>query len=94
MQRPDEQIEKLLRAARLGEPEPAMPFGFDTRVVALARNGSTRNGSARLLQRVAAFAGIVTIAAGAAAWWQISAADSSDGAIYAIADTAIDGVLE
>lgn len=94
MRRADEQIARLLRAARAQEPDPDMPFGFDTRVLALARSATRRNGSTRLLQRVAAAAAIVTIAAAAGAWWQISASDSASLNAYTIADNAIDRVLQ
>ena len=94
MRRDDEQIDRLLRAAHRDDPPAEMPFGFDTRVVALARAASSRNGSVRLLQRAAAIATIVTLAAAAGAWWQISSAESPVSSAYAIADTALDRVLE
>lgn len=52
----DEQINRLLRCAAQSDEEPpaAMPFGFDTRVVALWRAGAPMtNGVMRLLRRVA-----------------------------------------
>ena len=52
----NENIDRLLRsAAQANEEVPAeMPFGFDTRVVALWRAGTPRmNGVIRLLRRVA-----------------------------------------
>lgn len=52
----NEQIDRLLRsAAQGGEEVPAsMPFGFDTRVVALWRAGAPMtNGVMQLLRRVA-----------------------------------------
>ena len=52
----NEQIDRLLRsAARADEEVPAeMPFGFDTRVVALWRAGAPMtNGVMQLLRRVA-----------------------------------------
>jgi hypothetical protein len=51
-----EQIDRLLRsAAQADEEVPAeMPFGFDTRVVALWRGGTPKaNGVMQLLRRVA-----------------------------------------
>ena len=51
-----EQIDRLLRsAAQADEEVPAeMPFGFDTRVVALWRAGTPKaNGVMQLLRRVA-----------------------------------------
>jgi hypothetical protein len=52
----NEQIDRLLRSAAQADEElPAeMPFGFDTRVVALWRAGTPRaNGVMQLLRRVA-----------------------------------------
>lgn len=52
----NEQIDRLLRsAAQADEEDPAeMPFGFDTRVVALWRAGTPKaNGVVQLLRRVA-----------------------------------------
>jgi hypothetical protein len=52
----NEQIDRLLRAAAQADEEvpAAMPFGFDTRVVALWRAGSSKaNGVVYLLRRVA-----------------------------------------
>jgi len=52
----NEQIDRLLQsAAKVDEEVPAaMPFGFDTRVVALWRAGSPKtNGVVQLLRRVA-----------------------------------------
>lgn len=95
MQPADEQIERLFRASRGEQSEPKMPFGFDTRVVALARAATTpRNGSVRLLQRAVALAMLVTVAAAAGTWWQFAASDSPISNAYSIADNAIDGALE
>ena len=52
----NEQIDRLLRSAAQGDEEvPAeMPFGFDTRVVALWRAGTPKaSGVMQLLRRVA-----------------------------------------
>ncbi len=52
----NEQIDRLLRSAAQGDEEvPAeMPFGFDTRVVAVWRAGTPKaNGVMQLLRRVA-----------------------------------------
>ena len=52
----DHEIDRLLRsAAKTGDEDPAeMPFGFDTRVVALWRAGMPKaNGVMQLLRRVA-----------------------------------------
>ena len=52
----NEQIDRLLLSAAQADPEvpAAMPFGFDTRVVALWRAGTPKaNGVMQLLRRVA-----------------------------------------
>jgi len=52
----NEQIDRLLRSAAQADEEvpTAMPFGFDTRVVALWRAGTPKaNGVMQLLRRVA-----------------------------------------
>ena len=51
----NEQIDRLLQsAAQANQEGPAMPFGFDTRVVALWRAGMPKaNGVMQLLRRVA-----------------------------------------
>jgi hypothetical protein len=52
----NEHIDRLLRSAAQADEEvpAAMPFGFDTRVVALWRAGMpTTNGMKQLLRRVA-----------------------------------------
>ena len=51
-----EQIDRLLQSAAQGDEDvpAAMPFGFDTRVVALWRAGTPKaNGVMQLLRRVA-----------------------------------------
>ena len=53
----NEQIDRLLQSAAKADAEvpAAMPFGFDTRVVALWRAGTSKaNGVMHLLRRVAA----------------------------------------
>jgi hypothetical protein len=66
----DQEIDRLLRSARQPSEEvPAeMPFGFDTRVVALWRGLATKpNAIASLLRRVALLsAGVIAISALAA----------------------------
>ena len=52
----NEQLDRLLLSAAQADPEvpAAMPFGFDTRVVALWRAGTPKaNGVMQLLRRVA-----------------------------------------
>jgi hypothetical protein len=60
----NDQIDRLLRsAAQTGEEHPAaMPFGFDTRVVALWRAAlPTGNGVMQLLRRVVVLSAAVII---------------------------------
>ena len=102
MAKPDPDLDRLLRAAAAPEPdaEPAsMPFGFDTRVVALARaNRSPRgqNGGRelkRFLRRVALVSVIVTAFASSAAYWQMNEIEEigePSSNAYAIADNAIE----
>lgn len=88
-------LDRLLKAARAaGEHARDMPYGFDTRVVALARaekpNGATL---ARLLRQITVTAILVFTTATAAAYWQFEnnreLVDSAATA-YVIADSAID----
>ena len=97
----DSQLERLLRAARGDEGAPEMPYGFDTRVLALARaTRSERNGDARamawLFRRIATAAVIVAVFASAATYWQLEENDDlaePSWNAYAIADTAINSAL-
>jgi hypothetical protein len=92
----DPQLDRLLRAARAAEQrEPEMPFGFDTRVVALARSQPRDRAreTLRLIRRVAFAAVALTAFAGTAAYWQMSENDEVGEPLrnaYAIADSAID----
>ncbi len=95
----DPQLDRLLRIARTAEERKAeMPFGFDTRVVALARSQPRDNAREtlrllRLVRRVAYAAVAVTAFAGMAAYWQMSDNDELGQPLsnaYAIADSAID----
>jgi hypothetical protein len=91
----NDKIDRLLRsAAQMGEEDPvAMPFGFDTRVVALWR-AATPKGTAvvRLLRRVAVLSIAVivvsTIAAVREANQSVEIRESLTNE-FAIADSAI-----
>jgi hypothetical protein len=97
----DPKLERLLRAAaQHDDAAPSeMPFGFDTRVVALARAHRLASGDtggwelARLMRRVAVGAVIITAFASSAAYWQMTEnrdiSEPSSNA-YAIADNVID----
>ncbi|HJT80934.1 MAG TPA: hypothetical protein VJ719_07045 [Chthoniobacterales bacterium] len=97
----DSRLRRLLGTAANAEKEnasPTMPFGFDTRVVALARTGHPNggNGIIALVRRVAVLAAIILVVGGAASFREFRAAEdmaeptSND---YAIADTAIEDEL-
>ena len=89
----DLDLERLLRAAaRVKDEAPAeMPFGFDTRVIALSRrNGNGAFGA--LLRRVALAAAAVIVLATAGAWLEFNQSDDvmvASGNEFAIADSAI-----
>jgi hypothetical protein len=94
----DPEIDRLLRAAAAASEGLAaeMPFGFDTRVVALtqAERGANETWQfARLVRRIAIGAMVVTACASAAAYWQMNENDELGEPLtnaYAIADNAID----
>jgi hypothetical protein len=102
MAKPDPDLDRLLRAAAAQQPgsEPAsVPFGFDTRVVALARaqtRGGQSNGGrelARFLRRVALVSVVVTAFASSAAYWQMNEIEEigePTSNAYAFADNAIE----
>ena len=90
----DVDLDRLLRsAARAKEETPVeMPFGFDTRVVALSRRNGNGAAFGTLLRRVALVAAAVIVLATAGAWLEF---DQNDDAIvasgneFAIADSVI-----
>lgn len=86
--RRDEILQRLFRAAAVTEAPPEMPFGFDTRVLALAR-ASLPNGTIALLaRRIAMIALAVIVLAGAGAY-RASMADGDLPSEYVMTDTAI-----
>ena len=93
----DDNLDRLLRAAGKGEAAPAeMPFGFDTRVVALWRSQRTKGDSgdvARWFRRIGAMAVVVTAFAAAGAYSQLDDDNDLGSPLtnaYAIADNAIE----
>ncbi|MGI8437121.1 MAG: hypothetical protein ACR2NX_09490 [Chthoniobacterales bacterium] len=98
MAKSEDELNRLFQSARGPEAEPEMPFGFATRVVALARETQKADGSesrhlARVLRRVALTALLVTALSGGAAYWQINQNDDLNEPLanaYAIADNAIE----
>ena len=92
----DRQIDRLLRsAARAGDeniPAP-MPFGFDTRVVALWRAGAGKpNGLTSLLRRIALLSATVIVVSTIAALREAGQSREIGESLtneFAIADSAI-----
>lgn len=90
----DVDVDRLLRAAALRSADPAMPFGFDTRVIALwrANADAASLGLARLLRRVALVAGGIMVIATAATYVEATQSRESSEPFaneFAIADSAI-----
>ena len=91
----DHEIDRLLRsAAQVREEAPvAMPFGFDTRVVALWRAGVPRtNCVISLLRRVALLSAVVIVVSTVAAVREANQNREIGESLnndYAIADSAI-----
>jgi len=89
----DVDLQRLLRsAARAKDEAPAeMPFGFDTRVIALARQNGNGRVVTKLLRRVALAAAAVIVLACAGTYFESRDNDASDalGNEFAIADSAI-----
>ena len=91
----NDQIDRLLRsAAQVKQDVPAeMPFGFDTRVVALWRAGTPKaNGVVQLLRRVAVLSIAVIVISTVAAVREINQnreINESFANEFAIADSAI-----
>jgi len=91
----DQKIDRLLRsAAQVREEEPAqMPFGFDTRVIALWRAGlPMANGVASLVWRAAVLSAAVIVIATIAAVHEANQSreiGESFANEFAIADSAI-----
>ena len=101
MDKRESELDRLLRAARGGEDAPEMPYGFDTRVVALARASRFEPANqsrelARIFRRIAAGAIVVAAFASAATYWQLQENDNLAEPLsnaYALVDTAINSEL-
>jgi len=90
----DQKIDRLLRSAAQASEEVPMPFGFDTRVVALWNAAAPKaNGLTRLLRRVALLSAAVivisTVAAVREARQNREQLGDSFSNEFAIADSAI-----
>jgi len=88
----DADLQRLLRSAAQAKDEAPieMPFGFDTRVVALSRRNGN-GGLVKLLRRVALAAAAVIVLASAGAYFESRNREGNDafGNEFAIADSAI-----
>ena len=95
----NEKIDRLLRSAARGAQDgaPEMPFGFDTRVVALWRaSANETNGLTRLVRRVALLAVAVIVVAAAGAFREVNRGREINdlfGNEFAIADSVIQDEL-
>jgi len=94
MKSENDNLNRLLRsAAQVKDDAPAeMPFGFDTRVIALARRNGNGPAMAGLLGRVALVAAAVIVFASAGAYLEFDRntdAMLASGSEFAIADSAI-----
>ena len=90
----DVDVQRLLRAAAQVKDETPveMPFGFDTRVVALSRRNGNGALFGALLRRIALVAATVIVLASAGAYLEVARngeAIETFGNDYAIADSAI-----
>jgi hypothetical protein len=90
----DQILDRLFRAAAGPTPTSEMPFGFDTRVLALA-HASSPNGSAiiALFARRAAMIALAVIALATAGLYRTSISNNDLPTEYAMADTAIQSDL-
>lgn len=92
-------LDRLLKsAAGANEPiAPAeMPFGFDTRVIALwqSKGNGTVASLTRLLRRVTVLATVVIVLGTAGAYFELNQSrDTTDTNEYALADAAIQDEL-
>jgi hypothetical protein len=90
----NEILDRLLRTATAPTPPAEMPFGFDTRVLALAHEPSP-NGSiviARFAQRTAMIA-LAVIALASVGVYRASTSNNDLPTEYAMVDTAIQNNL-
>jgi len=90
----DEMLKRLFRAAADNDIEQEMPFGFDSRVLALADERG-QNGSAviALLARRAALLAMAVIVIAAAGVYQLSNSTNDLQSEYTMADNAIESNL-
>ena len=97
----ESELDRLLRAARGRDDAPEMPFGFDTRVVALARATSPHRSPSvrdlvRVFRRITAGSLVVALLALAATYWQLVENEELAEPLsneYVFVDTAINSEL-
>ena len=90
----DDNLHRLLRSAAQVKDDTSaeMPFGFDTRVIALARRNGNGAAFGVLLRRITLVAAAVVILASAGAYFEFDRntdAMLASGNEFAIADSAI-----
>ena len=90
MKNSDHILNRLFHAATAAVPPAEMPFGFDTRVLALARKAPV-NGSVIIaaFARRAAMIAVAIITVAGAGLYRTSTFDNDLPTEYAMADTAI-----
>lgn len=97
MKKSDSNLDRLLRSAAMAEPAPPeMPYGFDTRIIALWRGGTRFGDDAaevgRFLRAIGAVAVAVLALTSVTAYQQFNenvARTAPQANEYAIADSAI-----
>jgi len=94
MRKSDQILERLFRVAAGPAPQFEMPFGFDTRVLALVREASS-NGSAiiALFAQRAAMIALAVIALATVGLYRTSVSNNDLPAEYALVDKAIQSNL-
>ena len=90
----DEMLNRLFRAAASHDTSPEMPFGFDSRVIALARErGQNSSAIIALLARRAAVLAIAIIVISAAGVYRLSNSTNDFQSEYTMADNTIESNL-
>jgi hypothetical protein len=87
----DVDLDRLLRSAAKAKDEaaPEMPFGFDTRVIALARRNGNGATFALLLRRVMVVAATLIVLATAGAYFEFNRDSDTIGNEFAFVDSAV-----
>ena len=94
MKNPNEILDCLFRVATASAPPAEMPFGFDTRVLALARASSpNRSALIALFAQRAALIALAVLALASVGVYRASTSNNDLPAEYAMADNAIQSSL-